>query len=115
MLPNISGIQIDEGLEHAGNHPALYTRYLKRFTEDPTFCQLSDALDTGDIRSAFLHAHTLKGVTAQLGITSLSVHAETLCDLLRKNDPSCLPEGRQLFYSIAPVYDEIISQIKALP
>ena len=116
MFPKITGIQVDEGLERTGNHPALYMRYLKRFTEDPTFYKLSDALDQGDMHGAFLHAHTLKGVTAQLGITALSKHAETLCALLRSNTPENLNEARDLFRIIlTPVYSEIIRQIKALP
>lgn len=113
-MNDIPGIDMNEGLRHTGNQPTLYMRFLKRFPDDPSFFALQDALLSEHIHGAFLSAHTLKGLTAQLGITALCASATELCELLRSESPDTLPRARQLLDTMTPVYHTIVRQIKAL-
>ncbi|MBR2942072.1 MAG: Hpt domain-containing protein [Clostridia bacterium] len=76
---------IDEetGIRRCGNNRTLYVRFLLCFCEDSTFLSLNSAIAAGDSAAAFRHAHTLKGLAAQLGLMDLSIHAAALCDILR--------------------------------
>ena len=111
----IPGVNMDEGLRRFGNHSALYIRFLKRFPEDPSFPALMDALRDGRMHDAFLLAHTFKGLTAQLGITSLHAPASVLCDLLRSEDAAQLPAAQAQLNAMTPEYHEIIRLINTLP
>lgn len=50
---------------------SLYYRLLPKLFEDGSLQRLGEALDSGDLAGAFEAAHTLKGVTANLGLTPL--------------------------------------------
>lgn len=113
-MNTIPGIDTDEGLRHTGNHPVLYQRFLKRFPEDPSFTLLCHALDAGDTDAAFIYAHTLKGLTAQLGITALYRPMLDLCDVLKSPTPDRIAAARRLYRLLIPVYEGIVRQITAL-
>jgi len=113
-MEQISGINMDEGLRRTGNHPALYLRFLKRFPEDPSFSALQNALLSGRIRDAFLCAHTLKGLTAQLGITALRDPTVELCELLRHESGALPSRALELLDAMTPVYHDIVRQISAI-
>lgn len=113
--PVISGIDSVEGIRRTGGNPALYDRFLRRFPDDPSFHQLCTALRDGDVRQAFSHAHTLKGLTAQLCIHALFLPAGALCDLLRSQDPRMLPLAQEQLFAMIPVYEEITARIRSLP
>jgi len=115
MINQIPGVDMDEGMRRAGNQPALYTRFLKRFPEDPSFFSLHDALLSGCMHTAFLSAHTLKGLTAQLGITVLCAPASELCELLRSESCDTLPRALELLDALKPVYHDVVRQLTALP
>ena len=53
------------------NNEPLYLDMLKLFQDDPSFSQLEEALAAGDIQNAFMAAHTLKGVAANLSLSKL--------------------------------------------
>lgn len=50
---------------------AMYLRLLDMLFQDESLCQLGAALETGDIKSAFEAAHTLKGAVGNMGLTPL--------------------------------------------
>lgn len=114
MQLSIPGIDAARGLQQAGNCPALYIHFLKRFPSDPSFQALGQSLDTGRIDSAFLHAHTFKGLTLQLGIFALSTPAAALSELLRSKDPAVLPDAREHLRVMEPIYREITARIRLL-
>jgi len=115
MLTQIPGVDMNEGLRRTGNQYALYMRFLKQFPEDPSFSVLHDALLSGDMHTAFLSAHTLKGLTAQLGITVLCAPASELCELLRSESCDTLPRALELLDALKPVYHDVVRQLTVLP
>ena len=116
FIPSVnSSIDMEEGIRCTGNQPALYLRFLKRFPEDPSFIALCIALEEKRLQDAFCYAHTLKGLTAQLGITALYYSASDLCELLRTGDMQALPKAIALLQTMTVQYETIVSQIAALP
>ena len=114
-MNSIPGIDMAEGLKRAGHQHALYMRFLKRFPADPTFRLLCHALEESRLHDAFLYAHTLKGLTAQLGIFSLHAPLCNLCDTLRSENPNARLIANEYLCAIQPVYEEIIHQLSEVP
>ena len=50
---------------------AMYLRFLDMLFQDESLRQLGAALETGDLKSAFEAAHTLKGAVGNMGLTPL--------------------------------------------
>ena len=94
-----SSIDFSGGLALNGNDPSFYLAHLRRFAQDTSLLPLSDALAQGDVHQAFLLAHTLKGLSAQLAVTCVYRPAAVLCDLLRDGSADRLPQRRSLRWS----------------
>lgn len=108
---SLPGIDFAAGLRHCGSDASLYIRLLGRFSSDPSFSSLNDALAAGDISSAFLHAHTLKGLSAQLGLSPLCTQAEAICELLRAQKHSSLEDARRALPALRRAYAQTLRSI----
>lgn len=64
----------------------LVERFLIKFLQDPSFVQLTVALEEKDVQSAFRAVHTLKGVCLNLGLTDLFEVSSALTEKLRGMD-----------------------------
>lgn len=53
------------------NNKETYLRMLDMFLKDGSMLALGSALDAGNLRGAFEASHTLKGVSANMGLTPL--------------------------------------------
>ena len=62
---------IDGAMGRFLNNEEFYTRCLQKMLQDPSFAALGEALKKQETETAFHHAHTLKGVIANMGITPL--------------------------------------------
>ena len=61
------------------NNQAMYLRLLTMFFKDENLKLLGEALEASDYKKAFEAAHTLKGVTANMGLTPLF---DKVCDIV---------------------------------
>lgn len=61
----------------------MVEKFLRRFPEDPSYRNLTDARVAGDVDGAFLAAHTLKGIASTLGLAKLCSAASELTEELR--------------------------------
>ena len=113
-LPVLSHVDMQLGLDHAGGCLPLYLRFLARFPEDDSRPGLLAALERGDVREAFLCAHALKGLCAQLGIMDLSRSAAGVCELLRPLDPAALPEAREMTQALCALHGAVCRELSAL-
>ncbi len=77
------GCDVGGALERLADDEALYITCLQMFTTDAGFAELRAALDKQDMPAAFDAAHTLKGVSANLGLTPLSAAIALLVEDLR--------------------------------
>jgi signal transduction histidine kinase/DNA-binding response OmpR family regulator/HPt (histidine-containing phosphotransfer) domain-containing protein/HAMP domain-containing protein len=84
-LPNISGLDIKDGLARVGGNQKLYLKLLRQFADQqstvPT--QIGAALKSGDRALAERLAHTLKGVAGNIGAKSVQTAAGTVEKLIR--------------------------------
>ena len=69
----------------AGNE-GLYLKFALKFTDDLTFSQIGPALERGDWEEALRAAHTLKGVSGNLGFTELFHECDLMVRALRAGD-----------------------------
>ncbi|MDO5300486.1 MAG: Hpt domain-containing protein [Clostridia bacterium] len=112
--PPLPGVDTDAGLRFAGMDAELYRAFLRQFPQDDSVLRLHDALERGDVADAFSCAHTLKGLSAQLGITRLAELAAEICDLLRAQKPEALPAARARFIVLRRHHAQIVRALGRL-
>jgi two-component system sensor histidine kinase/response regulator len=84
-LTAIAGVDMADGLHRVGGNERLYRAMLRQYAEDQagTPAALRAALAAGDMKTAERLAHTLKGVSATLGIKPASEAAAVVEDRIR--------------------------------
>lgn len=76
------GVNGPATIARLGGQEALLRRFLLMFPQDPAFPAMLEACSAGDREALLRHVHTLKGLTANLGIDPLSrLAADYLADL----------------------------------
>lgn len=70
-LENVINIDIKSSLARFGNIESFYIKYLKKIVEDRNFEKIGIGIEQKDIKMISESAHTLKGVTGNLGLTKL--------------------------------------------
>ncbi len=78
-----AGIDYDSALRRMMGKESLYYRFLKKFLEDESYSLLQEALREKRWEDAFCAAHTLKGLTGNLGLTQLYEAIGVLVEKLR--------------------------------
>ena len=64
----------------------MYMKFLGMLFQDENLSKLGNALEQGDMTSAFEAAHTLKGVTGNMGLTPLYDAVCTIVEPLRTGE-----------------------------
>ena len=81
--------------------------FVVKFKEDENFDLLKAALKNGDTDTAFRAAHTLKGVSANLGFTAVS----QITEALRNGD---IARAKGLFPHVSEKYAAVLKAIQGL-
>jgi len=109
-LPPLPGIEIADGLMRVGGNRAAYRKLLLKFahTNVNTGAEMRAALQQGDVESAVRMAHTLKGVSGNIGAIALHQAALALEAALKRGSPeqatlleNCEHTLKQLVQAIA--------------
>lgn len=90
---------------------SLILRFGEKFLHDPSWDELHHAWKGNDVPAAFRAAHTLKGISANLGLDVLYKAASDLVEQLRITDT--LPEDAALVL-VDRAYHTTIESIHAL-
>lgn len=93
-----------------GNEP-LFLKFLKKFPQDPNFMLLKENIEKKDVEEAFKNAHTLKGVTANLGLNSLHSILDPMVEILRANSVEGIEEMLERLTNQYEVLCKIIQDI----
>lgn len=80
------GADVDGALERLCDDKDLYIELLGELLEDFQTYEVKSFLDAGDYETATLNAHSLKGVTGNLGLTSLYEQYKKINDFLKMGD-----------------------------
>lgn len=92
---------------------ALVKKFITKFLDDGTYQELCQTMRQGDREAAFRAAHTLKGVSANLGLEQLRQSASALTELLRPETAS-IPQGAAaLLEQIHADYQLTVDSIRA--
>jgi CheY-like chemotaxis protein len=113
-LPEISGVDIKDGLKRVGGNSRLYRDLLLKFAvkNSETGLQIANALHLDDRNTAERLAHTVRGVAGNIGIKHVQFAAEKLEKSIRESDPAT-PTILQDFTSVLGSQIDAIEQ--ALP
>lgn len=75
-----AGVDLERTMERFINNEAFYLKFLKRFPDDPNYASLKKAVEEKDLNEVERAAHTLKGVSANLGLDPV---ADALNEIVR--------------------------------
>lgn len=89
---------------------ALVARFAGKFLDDGSFATLKTSLEAGDAEQAFMAAHTLKGVCANLGFTNLYDSVYQITEALRGGS---LDGSDVLFPQVEAEYNKTIEALKS--
>ena len=78
---------------------SMVLRFVKKYADDKTYAQLTEAVKAQDWETAFRASHTLKGVALNLGLGSLAHASSQMTEALRGQDS--MPE------SVQPLYEAV--------
>ena len=88
----------------------IMRKFIKKFPDDQSFTLLEVSLE-GDKDEAFRAAHTLKGVSVNLGFTRLYTSSSALTEKLRANDYN---EIEILFEEVKNDYNMTLKAVEQL-
>ncbi len=83
-----NGADVDGAIRRFMGNEALYSKFLGKLKDDTSYENLLKSLDQGNFEEAFKCAHTLKGVSANLGLDPISEISSNLTELLRGKEAS---------------------------
>ncbi len=94
----------------------IIKKFVLKFLDEPSFSNLKQALDNGDYQGAFIGAHSLKGVSVNLGFQRLGDSSGVLTELLRNKDEAQIDkeECMKAFEHVAKDYYDVIDAVKQL-
>lgn len=93
--------------------PALVERFIGKFLDDGSFSELTSAMAAGQTEAAFRAAHTLKGVSANLGFEQLRQSASALTEFLRGKAELVPAEALPLLEQVRRDYQMTVDAIRA--
>ena len=92
---------------------SLVKRFITKFLDDDSYWKLNEAMRAGRREEAFRAAHTLKGVSANLGFGRLLDSAARLTELLRPETDAIPREARLLLEEVGQDYELTVGAIRA--
>lgn len=105
-----AGIDINEAMENMCYDMDVFQHVLEKFLQDSNFKQLQMDIPKQNYESAFYHAHTLKGVLANIGMKDFCSICSNVVEKLRKSDYYGIDE---LIMRMSVCYDTLISAIQS--
>lgn len=78
-----NGADVDMTLKRFMGNEAIYMKFIMKFLDDKSFDSIKECMGKGEYEEVFKHAHTLKGVTANLGLNPINEVASEISELLR--------------------------------
>lgn len=104
FLMQSAGVDTRGALARFAGNAELYMKFLKRFPQDKAFQNISDALEKEDWPEMLKAAHTLKGVSSNLGMVRLFRACSETVRLLREEKTD---EAKESYAEIKAAYHEI--------
>lgn len=98
------GADVDAAIERFMGKKDMYIKFVDKFPESSPIDKLREYMKNRDYENAVIEAHTLKGVTGNLGFTPLFEDLKKIVDDMRAENYSNVDD---LFGKISVNYDEL--------
>ncbi|MDR0946223.1 MAG: Hpt domain-containing protein [Ruminococcus sp.] len=114
---SVYGADVKGALGRMLNKEEMYSKFLRKFREDKSMDELRRIFTKSeadrspeDFQQIFHLAHTVKGVAANLGLTSIANESSEICEKTRSGntDPDALKGLGEMFYRLDEDYRELI-------
>ena len=92
---------------------SLVRKFITKFLDDGSFSELCRAMEDEQRQEAFRAAHTLKGVSANLGFDRLQASAGRLTELLRPETDTIPDDAASLLEEVRLDYKATVNAIRA--
>lgn len=89
----------------------LIIRLVKKYLDDTNYEKLSENIGKKNYEDAFTAAHTLKGITSNLGFDKLAESSSAITEALRASEYGQLDE---MLAKVKADHEEVVASIKAL-
>ena len=106
-----AGFDVVGSIRRFAGNEALYEKHVFKFIDDKIYGNLVKAVNEGNIESAFHEAHTLKGVSGNLGLNPLFNPVSVLLGALRENKSQT--DIDELFAAVEAGYKSVIDVLNA--
>lgn len=93
-----NGAEVEAVLERFLGNEALYMKFIVKFLEDENYAGTIQSIEARNYEAVFQYAHSLKGVTANLGLEPMRAAAARITDLLRNKQPQEIDERQLMDY-----------------
>jgi HPt (histidine-containing phosphotransfer) domain-containing protein len=103
------GVDIDATLKRFMGADALYTKFLKSFPENDNISSLNISVSELNRENIQFYAHALKGVSANLGITKMSVPLAELEKIAKYGEPTAI---KDLYRTVAAEFGKVSEIIR---
>ena len=105
------GVDINVVIDRFAGNEMLLERFIRKFPDDKNFEELKKAVEKCDDPVIERTAHTLKGVSANLGFSELSKKCANIVQAVRQNKQETIPS---FFRELSAEYEKIVDCIKQL-
>ena len=105
------GADYQEIMERFLENEDFYLKLLEKFSKKPDIYEIEAALDKEDFEGAFRLAHSIKGGSANMGLTYLSEAMVELTDTLR-NPPYDMGKIRPLYSEAKANFEDTMAQVE---
>ena len=99
-----AGVDTEAALRRLGGNTMLYEKVLIKFLDDQSFSEIGPALEQDDFETALKAAHTLKGVSANLGMNRLVDACARIVSQIRAEKTE---EAKTAYPELADAYNAV--------
>ncbi|MBT9778524.1 Hpt domain-containing protein [Clostridium sp. MCC353] len=103
------GVDVEGSIRRFCGNEGLYEKFLFKFLADDNFSKVAPAFEAGDYETALIAAHTLKGVSANLGINNVFQISSEIVNMIRAGKQE---NAKDLYADFEKAYEEIYQIIK---
>lgn len=102
------GVDIDGAISRLCGNVELYKKLLLKFLSDKSYEQLVDSIVTNNYKDIESYAHTLKGLSSNLGFINLYKSCVNILENVRRKEFHLLNENKE---KLSKQYKELITLI----
>lgn len=111
-----SGADVETTVKRFMGNEAMYEKFLKKFKDNSNYAGLEESIEACNYEEAFKCAHTLKGVSANLGLDPIYKASSDLTEEVRGKaneevDKEKVQEIWQELQKAYKIFDELLSTL----